>query len=400
MLSIHFLLDLAIILLSTKVLGLLTRKFRMPQVVGALLAGLIFGPSLLNIVHETDFITRMAELGVIVLMFQAGLESDFKELKKCGKASFLIALIGVLVPLLGGFLAASIFNSSGSSFINIYSKAFLENVFIGIVLTATSVSITVETLQELGKLKSTSGTAIMGAAIIDDILGIVLLTIVTSTTDSSVHLGIIFMKILAFFVLAVIVGIGFSYLFEKLSEDCGRKRRIPLIAFSFCLVFAYVSEYCFGVADITGAFIAGVVISNTCQSKYVQRRIEIMSYMLLSPIFFANVGINTSISGMNSKMIIFTIVLLVIAIVTKIIGCGLGARLCGYTNEDSIRIGVGMVSRGEVALIIANKGAALGLLSSVYFAPIVLVVIVTTLITPILLKIVYVNDNKKINKIT
>jgi Kef-type K+ transport system membrane component KefB len=393
MISIHFLLDLAIILLSTKMLGLITKKINMPQVVGALLAGVIFGPAMLNMVHETEFITDLAELGVIVLMFAAGIQTDIKELKKCGKASLIIAIIGVVAPLLGGYIVASIYMGDwGLS--NLSSTTFLKNVFIGVILTATSVSITVETLQELGKLKTASGTAIMGAAIIDDIIGIVILTIITGTADRSVNLPIVLIKIAAFFAFAAVCGIVIYKIFNWQCKKLGQKRRIPIMAFVFCLLLAFISEDWFGVADITGAYLAGIILANTIGAEYISKKFETVSYMLLSPIFFAAVGLKITISSMDANMIIFTVVLLVVAILTKIIGCGLGAKMCKYSNNESLKIGIGMISRGEVALIVANKGASVGLMDDKFFAPIILIVIITTLVTPILLKIVY---SKKTN---
>ena len=181
--SYKFILDLAIILLSTKICGLVSKRVHMPQVVGALLAGLLLGPAMLGVLTETDFIKELSELGVIVLMFCAGLETDIKEMKKCGKASLIIAVIGVVVPLIGGFLIADIFNRPGLMESNAICSHTLQNVFIGIILTATSVSITVETLKELGKLSTGAGNAILGAAVIDDILGIIALTIITSMAD-------------------------------------------------------------------------------------------------------------------------------------------------------------------------------------------------------------------------
>jgi Kef-type K+ transport system membrane component KefB len=382
--SSNFILSLAIILFSTKALGLITKRFQIPQVVGALLAGLILGPAVLGIVHESETISELSKLGVIVLMFGAGLETDLDELKKCGKASLIIAVIGVLVPLVGGFLVANFYNNSGNIFGG-DSKMVIENIFIGVILTATSVSITVETLQEMGKLKTSSGTAILGAAIIDDILGIVILTIVTSMSNPSINLTIVLLKIVVAFV--------FHYIFSKLSNICGEKRRLPIFSLSFCLIMAYVAEHYFGVADITGAYIAGLIISRTPVCHYVEKRISVVSYMLLSPIFFANIGINTTIENMNMAMIVFTLILLVVAVLTKIIGCDLGARICGYTKEESLRIGVGMISRGEVALIVTNIGVSTGILQNKFLAPVILVVIVTTIITPILLKIVYSNKN-------
>ncbi len=386
--SYHFLLDLALILLSTKVLGLITKKFKMPQVVGALLAGLILGPAVLNILKETDFIVQMSELGVIVLMFTAGLETDIRELKKTGLASFVIALIGVIVPLVGGFAVAYFFNDGSAT--DASASVFLQNVFIGIILTATSVSITVETLKEMGKLNTRAGNAILGAAIIDDILGIVALTIITSLADTSVNVAIVLLKVVGFFVFAAAVGVLFYFLFNKWVKYYNKdKRRFVIIAFVFCLLISYCAEVFFGVADITGAFIAGLVISNVQRSNYIAARFETMSYMLLSPMFFASIGIKVVLPNMTGSIILFSVLLAIVAVLTKVVGCGLGAKICRFSNKESLQIGVGMISRGEVALIVASKGAALGLMSSTFFGPVVITVVFTTIVTPILLKLVF-----------
>lgn len=385
-----FLLDLGLILLSTKLLSLLTKKFQLPQVVGALLAGLLLGPAILNVIQETTFIKETAEVGVIVLMFCAGMETDVQEMKKCGKAAFVIALIGVIVPLLGGFGVAYFFNRPGVLESDASASVMLQNIFIGIILTATSVSITVETLKELGKLKTRSGNAILGAAIIDDILGIIALTIVTSMTDSSVKIGVVLLKIVAFFIFSAVVGFLFYKFYTKwvVPNQKGLHRHV-IIAFVFCLLMAYVSEAVFGVADITGAFIAGLIISCTQRSQYLASKFDVLSYAYLSPIFFASLGLQVTLPAMSSSVILFSVVLVIVAVLTKVIGCGLGAKLCGYQNYQCARIGVGMISRGEVALIVASKGAALGLMSSNILGPVILVVIVTTVITPILLKLVF-----------
>ncbi len=390
--SYKFLFDIALILLSTKLLGLITKKVHMPQVVGALLAGLILGPCMFNVLHETDFISMMSELGVIVLMFTAGLETDINELKKTGKASFIIALIGVLLPLAGGFVLASIFNKGEEG---ATTSVLLQNIFIGVILTATSVSITVETLKELGKLSTKAGNAILGAALIDDILGIIALTIVTSLADTTVSIVWVLVKILLFFVFAALVGFlfykGFNMWTQKSDKDL---RRFVIVAFAFCLLMSYAAEHFFGVADITGAFIAGLIISNSQKTKYISSRFDTVSYLLLSPIFFASIGIKVVLPNMTASIIIFSVLLLLIAVLTKIIGCGLGAKICGFTNSESIQVGTGMISRGEVALIVASKGQAVGLMSSAFFGPIVIMVVITTIITPVLLKIVF---NKKKN---
>lgn len=392
MLSYHFLLDLAIILLSTKVLGVLTRKIHMPQVVGALLAGLILGPTVFGIVHETTFINQLAEIGIIVLMFSAGLETDIKELKKCGKASFIIAAFGVAIPLISGFVISSIFNNNGSIW-NMDTKNLLENIFIGVVLTATSVSITVETLREMGKLKTRVGTVILGAALIDDILGIIILTVITSTSDSSVQVEFVLLKILAFFIFAAVIGIPFYHFFNRYSKLYNEKRRFPIIGFAFCLVISYIAERFFGVADIAGAFIAGLIISSTVHSKYIRRRFGVLSYLLLSPIFFASIGINVNFANMGRNMIIFSVALLIVAIISKIFGSGIGALVNKYSKRESLQIGIGMVARSEVALIMANKGVAVGLISSIFFAPVILMVIVTAIATPIMLKYAYTSKD-------
>ncbi|EOU1884950.1 cation:proton antiporter [Clostridium perfringens] len=392
MLSYEFLFDLALILISTKLFGLITKKVRMPQVVGALVAGVILGPAVLNVLSETEFIQKLAELGVIVLMFTAGLETDINQLKKTGKASFIIAVLGVIIPLAGGFFIASIFNKGNDV------NTILQNVFIGIILTATSVSITVETLKEMGKLNTRAGNAILGAAIIDDILGIIALTITTSLADPSINVIIVLAKIVMFFIFAGFAGYLFHWAFIKLDERYQRDlRRFVIIAFVFCLLLSFCAEEFFGVADITGAFIAGLVISDSNRSKYLNSRFETLSYMLLSPIFFASIGIKVQLTAMTKTIFIFAILLLIVAILSKVFGCALGAKLCKYSNREAIQIGTGMISRGEVALIVANKGIVMGLMLPEFLAPVVIVVVVTTIVTPILLKVVFNNKSKSVD---
>lgn len=387
-----YLLSIAIILLSTKILGLTTQKIKLPQVVGALLAGLIIGPAVLNIIPQEsmNILNHISEIGVIVLMFEAGLETDIKELKKTGLASFVIALIGVIVPLLGGFALASAFNKENT----LDTPIYLQNLFIGIILTATSVSITVETLKELGKLSTKSGNAILGAAIIDDILGIIALTIVTSLASpnsGSGGVGIVLLKILGFLVFSTVVCIGFHTFMNKwcTTENGKDLRRYVIISFVFCLLVSYCAEVFFGVADITGAFFAGIAVAHTPKYEYITSRFNTLSYLLLSPVFFASIGLKVDLSGFSSNILVFTILMLVIAVLSKVLGCGIGAKMCKFSMSDSIKIGVGMISRGEVALIVANKGDAIGLMHEEYFAPIIIMVVFTTIITPILLKVVY-----------
>ncbi len=389
-----YLLSIAIILLSTKVLGLLSKKIKLPQVVGALVAGLLIGPACFNLVESTEFITQLSEIGVIVLMFAAGLETDINELKKSGLASFIIAVLGVVVPLVMGFLLFKPFNVQPDADA---TKVFYENLFMGLILTATSVSITVETLKELGKLSTKAGNAILGAALIDDILGIIALTVITSLAPSDdptvekASVGIVLLKILGFFVFAIIAGLVFHKVFAKWTENSEKDmRRHVITSFVFCLLMSFCAEYFFGVADITGAFVAGVAISGTKRIHYITNRFETLSYLLLSPIFFASIGLKVELSSMSGTIILFTVLLTVVALISKVVGCGVGAKLCKFTTKESVQIGVGMISRGEVALIIANKGAAMGLIDTEkYFGPVVIMVVVTTVVTPILLKLVF-----------
>ncbi|MEE1249319.1 MAG: cation:proton antiporter [Lachnospiraceae bacterium] len=385
--SYEFLLFLAVILFATKVCGLFSRKFNMPQVVGALIAGIILGPSVLNWIDFTgtsgSYLEITAEIGVILLMFSAGLGTDLTELRKNGIASFVIALIGVIVPLLGGFVSyAFYFHTNFNDFAEV-----LKAVFVGVVLTATSVSITVETLREMGKLKGRVGTTILGAAVIDDIMGIIVLTVVTSIQDKSVKPSSVLLKIILYFVMIAVVAVILVKC-KKIIEGPGEKRRITIFAIAFCFLLSYISEKFFGIADITGAYFAGLMLCNMKVGHYIEERVGVPSYLIFSPVFFASIGIKTQLKHMDLRLLGFCFILLAVAILTKILGCGLGAKLCKYTNKEALQIGVGMISRGEVALIVAQKGHACGMLDDILFAPIVVVVIVTTLITPILLKLV------------
>ncbi|OUO77354.1 sodium:proton antiporter [Blautia sp. An249] len=393
--SYAFLMDLALILLSTKVFGLLTKRIHMPQVVGALVAGLILGPAMLNIIHETDFIKQLSEVGVIVLMFCAGLETDIDELKRSGKASFIIALMGVIIPLIGGFLVAFAFNRPGMIESDVSTSIFLQNVFIGVILTATSVSISVETLKEMGKLNTKAGNAILGAAIIDDILGIIALTLITSMADTSVKIGVVLLKILGFLVMVAVAGLLVHRLYKQwVDRYKGNMRRFVIAAFVICLLMAYCSEVFFGVADITGAFFAGLIITKTTKTSYVAKRFDTLSYILLSPVFFASIGLQVDLPNMTSAVIWFSVALVVVAILTKILGCGLGAKMCHFKNKDCVRVGVGMISRGEVALIVASKGNSIGLMSQSLLGPVVIVVVLTTIVAPVFLKIAFTSRKK------
>ena len=261
-----FILVIAIIMLSTKVLGLASEKVNMPQVVGALIAGLLLGPSCFGLIGESDFLVKTAEIGVIILMFTAGLDTDVQELKHTGLSAFIIATIGVIVPFLGGAGCYLLFNGEPDSL------RMLKAAFIGVILTATSVSITVETLREMGKLKSRVGTAIMAAAVIDDVLGIIVLTVLTGFTDSTVQPVTIFIRIIAYFICLAIIAIVIRKAFAHLrARIWGNHRRIAIYALAFCFILSFVSEHFFGIADITGAYFAGLMLSD--HGEMAQRRL-------------------------------------------------------------------------------------------------------------------------------
>ena len=376
-----YLVSVAIIMLSTKILGDLTKKVSMPQVVGALIAGVLVGPSCFGLIAETDFIAYTAEIGVILLMFSAGMDTDINEIKRNSMACMVIASIGVIVPLIGGTICYYFFFEAGETSYD----GILKAVFVGVVLTATSVSITVEALREMGKLEGKVGNAILGAAVIDDIIGIVVLTIVSSLKNSDVSVAIVLLKIALYAIVMGILALALNK--GKSVIDANFKRqRITTYFLVACLLISFASEYFFGVADITGAYLLGLFISTHEIKAEVSDKIRRPSYLFFSPIFFASVGLKVELDGLTGSMLLFSILLLIVAILTKIIGCGLGARICGFTKRESFQVGVGMISRGEVALIVAQKGNAMGLMSAALFPAVVLVVIATTIITPVLLK--------------
>lgn len=399
--SYSYLLVLAAILLTTKLLGLFSRWVRLPQVLGALVAGVILGPVVNAIVGwstgdgffsqaagSDQLFGMLSELGVIVLMFGAGLETDVQEMKKCGKASLIIAVIGVITPLIFGAFASYYFIDDPNS-----QERLLKSIFIGVVLTATSVSITVETLKELGKLNTPASNAILGAAIIDDVLGIIALTIITSFKSKDVNIWFVLIKIVLFFIFAAILGFIMLKIYKWMNKHTSRdSRRHVIIAFAYCLVSSFVAEVFFGVADITGAYVAGLVLSMTNRKRYLVNRFSTLSYMLLSPIFFACIGLTIEMPELTVSLLVFAILITIVAVATKLFGCALGGKICGYSTKECFQIGAGMISRGEVALIVAKKGESCGLMDPKLFGPLVIVVVLTTIIAPIILKILFAKD--------
>ena len=379
--SYVFLLSIAIILISTKMLGDVTNGVNLTQVVGALLAGVLLGPSCLGLITETDFLAKTAEIGVILLMFTAGLDTDINEMKKNSAACLAAAVMGVILPLIAGTACYYFFLIPGSRSYNEILKA----VFVGVALTATSVSITVEALREMGKLDGKVGSAILGAAVIDDIIGIIVLTLVISMKDSGVSVSGILIKILLYGVTMLALGYLINRFHDSIDRNLG-KRRITTYIVAACFIVSYATETFFGIADITGAYLLGLFFSQHRVKKEVARKITVPSYLFFSPIFFASVGLKVELGSLTAKMFVFSLLLIAAAFAAKVIGCALGAKICGFTVRESVQVGVGMVSRGEVALIMAQKGFAVGLVDAAIFPPIVLMVIATTVITPIVLR--------------
>ncbi len=396
------LLPLALILFLSKLLSIGCRKIGLPQVVGMLLTGVLLG-CITFIPKQTIFgdtamagISFIAEIGVILIMFSAGLETNLKQIKATGVAAIIITLLGVVVPMGLGFLAAGILPGG-------YSKeTIFRNIFYGVILTATSVSVTVATLKELGKLNSSIGTAIVSAAILDDILGVIILSVVVSLNNAftsgsenvGLEIGMVFLKTIAFFVCAIGIGILLRLLFKKLSNRYDHHRRLPIFGIAMAFFFSYAAEEWFGIADITGAFFAGLMLSGGKDTEYIERRTDITSYMLFTPVFFAKVGLTSlsSFSSIDSTFILFGFIFIIAGIAGKLFGCGLGAKLTKYSFKDSYRCGLGMMCRAEVCLICANKGISAGIISASIQPFILVLILVTSFVTPVLLKQSYKNE--------
>lgn len=389
--SYSILKDLAIIIIAAKLFGILARKCKAPQVVGEIIAGLLIGPSILGLVDQSDFILQMAEIGVILLMFSAGLETDLKELMKTGPIAALIACAGVFIPLVLGALYYMVFYG----FAPWGSNEFYEAVFIGTILTATSVSITVQSLKEMGKLKGRVGTTILSAAIIDDVIGIIVLTFVIGFKNPDSKPSTVVVNTILFFVLAV--GVGFiSYkIFKWIDKKYPHTRRIPIAGLAYCFIMSYVAEQYFGIADITGAYVAGIILCSINDSEYIERKIDINSYMLFGPVFFASIGLKTDLNDVTGGILLFAVGFVIVGLISKIIGCGLMARICRFKGKDALKIGVGMMTRGEVALIVAQKGLSMNLIDPVYFTAVILLIIVSSISTPIVLKFLYSRDKEE-----
>ncbi len=386
--TMEILRQLAIIIVAAKLMGLVARKVKAPQVTGSIVAGLIIGPSLLGWVGSSDFLSGMAEIGVIMLMFIAGLETNMQQLRRTGLKATLIACAGVFVPLIGGTLLFMGFYGAAAP----GTDEFYRAMFIGTVLTATSVSITVQTLREMGKLSSELGTTIVSAAIIDDVIGIIVLTVVIGFKDPSTSIPAVVINTALFFVFAGIVGYIIYFVFKKFDKRWPHTRRIPILSLALAFALAYIAEEYFGVADITGAYVAGIILSSLQDSSYISRKMDINSYMLFGPVFFCSIGLQTNIREINGTILLFSLGFVIVGLLTKIVGCGLMARILGIKEHHALKVGVGMMTRGEVALIVAQRGMTVGMLDEAYFTSVILLIIVSSILTPIILKLLYAKD--------
>lgn len=377
--------NIALLLLATKIGGLIARRFKMPEVLGALLAGVVLGPMLLNLVRYDDSIKLLADLGVILLMFLAGLETNVDSFKKAGKSSFVIAVMGILLPLILGTLSAFLF-----------FKNPMENLFIGVILTATSVSITVETLTELGKLNTRPGIHILGAAVIDDVLGLVLISVLLGVHNggSGGSLAVTMAGIGVFCLAGILAIVFLPKIINQWTKNMQPGRTLLTFTLALALLAACLAESA-GIAAITGAYLFGLLLSQFTHKEYLERNVKAISSGFLSPIFFASVGLEANLGGFDLNVVFITLVMFVVAVAGKIVGCGAAARLFRMSRSEAAQVGVGMISRGEVAIITANIGLQNHIITQEVFIPTILVVLLTTVATPVLLKLAFSHKFEK-----
>ncbi|HBJ18710.1 MAG TPA: sodium:proton antiporter, partial [Clostridiales bacterium] len=371
---------------------------------GMLLAGILIG--FLRYIPGQTILTDtsltglgfFAKIGVILIMFSAGLETDLKKIRSVGKPAIVITCAGVLIPLALGFAVATLFNGG---FGNLTHENLVHNLFYGTILTATSVSVSVATLRELGRLDSRVGTTIITAAIIDDVLGIIVLSVVLALKNDAaagaeaVNPWIVVLRTVVYFIVIAILAFVASKAFRALDKKFPHHRLIPIFSLAFCFLISYVSERFFGIADITGAYIVGLILSTNPDTEYIDQKSDILSYMFFVPIFFGNIGISTNFSGITVETLAFGLVFIAAGIIGKLVGCGTAALCCRYTPSDSFKVGVGMMARAEVALVCAQKGVESGIIDSTIMPFVVLMILLTSFITPILLQKSYKHDEKK-----
>lgn len=392
---LNFILALAVIIIAAKASGYLSTRLRQPSVLGELLAGLILGPTVLDMFHVwpvfsqdahlPEAITLLAETGVLLLMMLAGLELHLPELIKSGKVSALAGTLGVLVPLGLGWGTAVLFKvpTTGA-------------IFIGLSLAATSVSISAQTLLELNVLRSRVGLALLGAAVFDDILVILALSIslllVGSSAGGAAAIIITILKMLGYLVGASVIGLWLIPRLVKWVDNLPISQGMVAAVLVICLLYAWAAEVLGGMAAITGAFLVGLFLAQVSFKDRIETAVATLAYGFFVPIFFVNIGLEVNLRAINGGDWWFALVLTIVAVISKIIGSGGGARLSGFSNRESLQLGIGMVSRGEVGLIVASFALVEGLISSENFSIVVFMVIVATLLTPPMLRAVFAAD--------
>ncbi|HDR7914065.1 TPA: cation:proton antiporter [Bacillus wiedmannii] len=370
----EFFFQIALILLSTKLAGDLSVRLGQPSVLGKLIVGIVIGPAILGWIENSELLTQLSNVGVILLMFMAGLETDLDELNANRNSSLAVALGGIILPFVGGYVAGLVIGMEQGN-----------AIFLGLLLCATSVSISVQTLRDLGKMKTRESTTMLGAAVFDDILVVILLAFAMSFLGADdVNLTMVILKKVVFFASIILIGWKGVPAIMRWLSPLRVSESIVSAALIICFSFAYFGER-LGIAGIIGAFAAGIAISQTNYKHEVEKKVEPIAYAMFVPVFFVSIGMNITFDGIGDQ-IWFILALTVIAILTKLIGCGFGARMTGFDAKSSAIIGAGMVSRGEVALILAGTGLSSGLLAQDYFTAIVIVVILTTMVTPPMLK--------------
>ncbi|MCP1162969.1 MULTISPECIES: cation:proton antiporter [Bacillus] len=380
----EFFFQIALILLSTKLAGDLSVRLGQPSVLGKLIVGIVIGPAVLGWIENSELLTQLSNVGVILLMFMAGLETDLEELNANRNSSLAVALGGIVLPFVGGYVSGLVMGMEQGN-----------AVFLGLLLCATSVSISVQTLRDLGKMKTRESTTMLGAAVFDDILVVILLAFAMSFLGTDdVNLTMVILKKVVFFASIILIGWKGVPAIMRWLSPLRVSESIVSAALIICFSFAYFGEL-LGIAGIIGAFAAGIAISQTNYKHEVEKKVEPIAYAMFVPVFFVSIGMNITFDGIGDQ-IWFILALTIIAVLTKLIGCGLGARMTGFDAKSSAIIGSGMVSRGEVALIIAGTGLSSGLLAQDYFTAIVIVVILTTMITPPMLKYTFGAKDKAI----
>lgn len=375
----HFIIELATILIVAGIGSYISKKIGLPKLIGQILGGIIIGPSFLSLVKQTEFISNLAEIGVILLMFLAGLETDLDELKKSFKKSSLIASGGIILPFIMGFFTIYILRNQFD---------MKEGIFLGVILTATSMGIAIETLKDLDELNSEFGMSILGAAVIDDVIGVIILAIVLSSFgQATTNIESLIIKILIFIILTALIGKWISrYILnnEKWFKSIKPRYLLGISLITVLLFSVFASN--FGMAAIIGAYSFGAIMSTTALKEKVIKEIDRFGTAFFIPLFFVNIGLMINLQSV-AKYLSITIVIAIVGIISKIIGSTLGARISGFDLKQSFRVGISMIPRAEVSLIISNLGLKLGFISEDIFSGVILLVVSSTILAPYLLKV-------------